>query len=301
MNKGYVPPRTPAAHQVAASQDKSFAGYNLYVEGLSDSSFWNNFVHLDNVRVRACGGWEKVVETVQSNITAGNKCLGVIDRDFHNIIPEPEKIKPQIFITDAHDMEMMIYYSGDYVKAINAFDPRGKVRTFEDDNNWSLMGTAKEIADKIARLKLTVRRNGLSLSFKYKKEKDETIEFPDYEKILDRECRYVSDDQLIQYISDFTRNKSKKAATPKEQVLPLLKIEQAAQYEDEQLLNGHDLTLLIFILLKKKVKLSIPSNKSASDFESLLCTSFERAHLEETDLFKAMQQFANHEGIQLFR
>lgn len=291
----------PAAHQVAASQDKSFTGYTLYVEGPSDSSFWSNFVNFENVKVRACVGWEKVVETVQSNIAAGNKCLGVVDRDFHNIIPEPDKMKPQIFITDAHDMEMMIYCSGDYVKAFNAFDPGGKVRTFEAANNWNLMNAAKEIADKIARLKLTVRRNGLTLSFKYKNEREETIEFPDYEKILDKQCQYVSDEQLKKYISEFTHNKAKKAPAPKEQVLPLLQAEHAAQYEEEQLLNGHDLTLLIFILLKKKVKLSIPSNKSASDLETLLCTSYERAHLENTNLYKDMKQFADNNGIQLFR
>ena len=71
MNKGYVPRRTPAAHQVAASLSKSFSGYSLYVEGLSDSSFWNNFVHPDNVKVKACNGWKEVVETVQRNIAAG--------------------------------------------------------------------------------------------------------------------------------------------------------------------------------------------------------------------------------------
>lgn len=299
MNKGYVPRRTPAAHQVAASLSKSFSGYSLYVEGLSDCSFWNNFVHPDNVKVKACNGWKEVVETVQRNIAAGNKCLGVVDSDFHYIIPEPEKVRPQIFITDVHDMEMMVYCSGDYVKAINAFDPRGRVSIYENDNNWSLMNAAKEIADKIARLKLTVKRNGLIMSFKYKK--DDTIEYPDYEKMLDRQCQYVSDDKMIHYLSCFTRDKAKKSPSSENEILSLLQNENAVQYNEDQLLNGHDLTLLIFLLLKKKIKLSIPSNKSASDLETLLCTSYERAHLENTNLYKVLKQFGDNEGVQLFR
>lgn len=89
MSKGYVPNRLPAAHQVAASQSKSFKGWYLYVEGMSDCAFWNNFVDYENVRVLACNGWERVVNCVNNNVEAGNKCIGIVDRDFHDIIPEP--------------------------------------------------------------------------------------------------------------------------------------------------------------------------------------------------------------------
>lgn len=203
-------------------------------------------------------------------------------------------------MTDAHDMEMMIYCSGDYVKAINALDPNGKVREFENANDWHLLMAAKEIADKIARLKLITKREGLNLCFK-RKDKDGNIEFPEYEKILDKDHKYISDIKLIQYISDFTRNKLKKEPSKFEQVMPLLQSEQEIKYDEKQLLNGHDLTILIFHLLKKKVKVAIPNNKSVSDLESLLYISMERNSLERTDLYKKLQLFSDDNGIGLFR
>ena len=122
MSKGYVAPRTPGANLVAACQNKIFSGCYIYVEGNSDVCFWKNFCNKSETKIVACNGWTSVVESVTKAKIEGKLCIGIIDRDFNDYLPEKKKTEEQVFMSDDHDIEMMVYHSGDYVKVINNYD-----------------------------------------------------------------------------------------------------------------------------------------------------------------------------------
>lgn len=296
-NKGYVPNRQPGANQVAASQNKSFKGCYFYVEGESDSCMWRNFVDEKNVKIRACNGWENVVDTVVKNIDAGNTCIGVVDLDFHSYIPESKKVHPNIFMTDDHDLEMMIYHSGDYLKVINQADSHGKRQEYEETHKVNVLDEVKLVVNRIARLRMASKKHNLNLKFRQWQSKG--CSYPEYEKILDKHSlTYVSDEKLIQYIIDWSKNKTKITVTLDE-VAPLLRQEDSTNYDEWKFLNGHDVTLVLAILLKKKIKLSNMAN--AETFENNLYIAYEKQSLQQTTLYSKIQDFANKNNLVIFK
>lgn len=296
--KGYVPNRLPSANQVAASLNKTFRGCYFYVEGSTDSCMWRNFLDDKNVKIVACNGWKNVVETVSKTLADGNKCLGVVDLDFQDFIPDGEKIHPNVFMTDDHDIEMMIYHSGDYLKAINGLDPNGKRQQYEGDNNIRLLDEVKAIVDNIARLRIIVKKNKLDLVFRNMNKKQE-FSYPNYEGILDKHTyTYVSDDKLIQFLTVWSNGITKAHVTPAE-ITPLFSEEKAREYDMWKFLNGHDMTLILYILLKKKVKLSGLTN--AETLERNLYVAYERASLQQTELYAKIQEYAEHNNIVIFK
>lgn len=296
--KGYVPNRSPGAHQVAASQNKSFKGCYFYVEGSSDSCMWRNFIDDKNVKIIACNGWKNVVESVTKSIDANNTCVGVVDLDFHTYIPEPKKVHPNIFMTDDHDLEMMIYHSGDYLKAINLIDPQGKRQEYEDANNVHVLDEAKAIVDRIARLRMVVKKHNLKLVFR-KMNKDNEFTYPEYNKILDkRNLTYISDEALIKYIVSWSQNATHVQITPAH-VLPFLEQENVNIYDEWKFLNGHDMTLILCLLLKKKIKHLSLAN--AESFERSLYVAYEKQSLQQTTLYANIQQFAEQNNLIIFK
>ena len=296
--KGYVPNRLPGANQVAASLNKSFNGCYFYVEGASDTCMWRNFLDEDNVKIIACGGWENVIDSAKKNVCKNNLCIGVVDLDFHSFIPQEKKNDPNIFLTDDHDLEMMIYHSGDYQKAINVLDAHGKRKEYEDNNHSTVLEEVMVIVDKIARLRMTAIKNDLKIVFR-KRTKDNEFSYPEYDKILDKHSfSYISDEKLIKYILDWSRNVTKTSLVYGD-VHSLMDQIESENFDKWQFLNGHDITLVLYILLKKKVKISALNNSDS--FEKSLYVAYEKESLQRTKLYSEIQDFAIRNSLMIFK
>ena len=89
--------------------------------------------------------------------------------------------------------------------------------------------------------------------FKHQNKKHE-IDFHDYEKILDNRFNYQSDEVLIKYIISWSTNKVSGAPTNYATVLPHFNAEDGIEYDEWSFLNGHDITLIMYILLKKRLR-----------------------------------------------
>lgn len=297
MNKGYVPNRKPGANQVAASQNKVFTGCYLYVEGNSDCCFWRNFVDENSVRIVACNGWSNVVESVEKTMSVGTLCIGVVDLDFHEYIQEPDKTKANVFLTDDHDLEMMIYHSGNYRKAINQYDAGGKLNKYESEHQVQVFDEAKSIVGNIARLRIAAKKASLSLIFRHSNSKTNDFTYPDYKRILGKDYAYESDKVLVKYIIDWS--KSKGAVVPLQaDVEHLVAAENIANYDEWKFLNGHDMTRILYILLKGKIKISVSNTE---DFERNLYVAYEKNSLEQTALYAEIQKFAQYYNIKIFK
>ena len=59
------------------------------------------------------------------------------------------------------------------------------------------------------------------------------------------------------------------------------------------------MTLILYILLKKKVKLSGLTNSET--LERNLYVSYERASLQQTELYAKIQDYAEHNNIVIFK
>ena len=295
MNNGYIPKREPAAHQVAASMLKSFSGCYLYVEGVSDCSFWNNYVDTNIVRVIACDGWSNVCETVKKVTQEGKKCLGVIDRDFRDYADYGDK-PDNVFLWDYHDMEMTIFKKGSYIRAINSFDRQGKY--LEARNKGAdILVEALIATNKIGCLKLAEKKNNFGLKFKNKKKNE--IETPDYSKLFDKTHELLDVDKILIYLISWSNNKGFRPKQDFDNIKKEYNAIEALNIDSYLLSNGHDLSQILVFLLVKKLKVktgAIPLD----DFESRLYVAFQDHELQSTSLYQSIKNWCEAQGIELF-
>ena len=239
----------------------------------------------------------QLVESVEKTMSVGTLCIGVVDLDFHEYVPEPDKSKANVFLTDDHDLEMMIYHSGDYRKVINQYDAGGKLNKYESEHQVQVFDEAKSIVGNIARLRIAAKKANLSLIFRHSNSKTKDFTYPDYKKILGNDYAYKSDKALVKYIIDWS--KSKGAVVPSQvDTEQLMAAENMAHYDEWKFLNGHDMTRVLCLLLKGKVKISVSNTE---DYERSLYVAYEKSSLEQTALYASIQQFATDKNIVIFK
>lgn len=292
----YIPKRTPAAHQVAASANTKFKGCFLYVEGASDCCFWNNYIDRTKVKLVACDGWPKVIATVQENTKYGNTCIGIIDRDFRDYANYGD-VPDNVFLWDCHDLEMTIYKKGSYERAINSFDISGKYLDAKD-NGHDLLGEAMIASNKVEYLKLAEKLNTFGLKFKHK-HKDE-IECPDYSKIFDRTFALLDDKKIVEYLISWSTSKGYRPNVEVNVIKSAFDTEQVKELDSFLLSNGHDLSHILAYLLWKKLKATsraIP----ADEFENKLYIAFQDTELFASDLYNNIKNYCKPRNIELFK
>lgn len=89
----------------------------VFLEGESDVLLFRKLFH-DNCKVEKIpGGKPKVEECVQTLIAKSAFILGIIDADFFHLAAIPYNVT-NVFLTDYHDMEMMLYSQDELFSAL---------------------------------------------------------------------------------------------------------------------------------------------------------------------------------------
>src|SRR5262245_48831832 len=104
-------PESVAAEIKLLRDDAGFNGTILIVEGETDANFFSSFLAKNDTLVRWLNGKPKTMRLAK--ILDEEQCQGfvaIVDADFWHIdgIPSPGL---NIFLTDAHDLDMMILSS----------------------------------------------------------------------------------------------------------------------------------------------------------------------------------------------
>lgn len=270
----------------------------MFVEGTSDEHFWKKFVNTDIIHIQQVNGWEKVVHCVREFNAAmlSENCIGVIDRDFDNIYPHKSVNEDNIFMTDYHDIEMMMYKSNAWNSTLQAIDKNDKIKQQPSIVLSNIFG----ITNKIGYLKLTSQKESFGLIFK-KYDKQKELELPKYEKILDDNGEFKGDGKLIEYIYGYS-NANKKNS----QQLPSVKDITVAftdmcltTYPSEELSNGHDVSYIIPFILRRKFKLKL----NYLNMDTILITLLAAYHLDDlkqTNLYALINAWGETHNKNIF-
>ena len=276
--------REPSAWVNAARMDSDFNGVYFYVEGESDESFWKKFVDTDNVKLCVCHGCEVVIQTIETHQQAKvKKCLGVIDRDFRDILGTMPN-NHDIVVTDCHDIEMMMYDSDAYRNLILSIDRQNKLGEYESKNG-SILQYVILLANKIGYAKLASKKEGNVLEFR--REKNCELVVPKYEGMLDVAGQYQGDERLARIINVFSSQNRKLPKLTDNQIIELMHREMKNEIDGMILSNGHDVSYLIPHVLRKKCRF----NKSGLDksmIDTILMAAYSREMFYKTNLYQSI-------------
>jgi hypothetical protein len=289
---------TPDRIANAIMQDSSFKGHYLIVEGIKDVKFYQKYIDTNSFRIREAFGNEKVKLVLKIlNERGFNNRIGIIDSDFNAILNLNEEVDG-LYITDDHDVEIMIIKTKALEDVIHLFCSKAKVEAFEKTKGKPIREILFDLGKEVGYLKLANRVHDLGLVFKPSTSEGNQIRYRDF--IDDETLAFIGSDKMIETVMNYTRAKSAKMK-PREEIKDKLEEVAKVTYDQYHLVNGHDLTNILYLLMKKTFR---SKNKMLTDYnavEDSLILAYDYSDFKQTNLFKTLSDWANQSGHKLFQ
>ncbi|WP_201510388.1 hypothetical protein [Psychrobacter alimentarius] len=248
---------------------------NLIIEGKTDIKLFKNFINEEKVKVRAVTGKDNVLK-VMTNFPVDKKCFihAVVDADFDHILnKKDERERNQIYLTDFHDMEIIMILSESFDRLFNEY------RDYSIENDFmnieKLKSIVFEVCKQIGRIRYLNYVNNYELKFK-------NISYDDC--IIYRNDNLMLDiDNLLYKLIQRSEYSMVGIDVLKEKLIELENI----NFQLEQICCGHDFTKLLAILLKKSEYFE-GKNHSSEKLESSLRLSFSIDNFKSFELYKKL-------------
>ena len=289
---------TPERTANAIMQDTRFGGYYLIVEGKKDVKLYGKFVNEEKIRIKPAFGHEKVKEIMEMLDERGfKKRVGIIDSDFRRILNISENIEG-LFITDDHDIEVMIIKTKALENVLNIYCSKDKIVAFENKTGISIRDALFALGKEIGYLKLANKIYDLGLVFKPEKVDGNQLKYKSL--ACTENFNFLGTDILIETALNYSVNKSSNIKD-KNTISEKLKEIRKEELDLMQLVNGHDLSNFLYVLMKNIIK---SKNKMLNDFnciEDSLILAYEFSYFKETHLYKKIVKWSETTEIKIFQ
>lgn len=288
---------TPERIANAIMQDKSFSGYHLLVEGNKDVKLYGKFINYQNIRIKPAFGNEKVKAVLSILESRGfDEKIGIIDSDFNKILDTEINIDG-LFMTDDHDIEVMIIKTRALENVIRIFCTEANITKFENDNKTTIRNSLLNIGKEIGYLKLANKIHQLGLIFKPKNADGNLMKYGNF--TCDKTLSYLGDNKLIDTVINYSRVKSP-IMKPKPDIEEAFSVLKEGEFDLNQLVNGHDLSNLLYLLMKKVLKSSNKMLVNNNSVEDSLILSYEYDHFKETEIYAHLKEWSESKNLEIF-
>ena len=259
-------------------------GVFLIVEGHSDKLIYERLVNKQEVRVTIASGKNNAIKALSILEKEDNfrRVVAVIDADFSRIeqqIPHSNNL----FLTDEHDLEMMLIKSAAFDKLLKERGSEEKIKAFTEDIRETLL----KLGQEIGKLRWLSLRNKLDLKF-------EGLNFKNF---IDKEKLSINIDELIRSI----KNNSQKPSLDEQQIKQDLSVISDENHDPWQLCCGHDFISILAIALWKVLGTRNANDVKKEDLERELRLAYELSYFYQTQIYQLMVNWqSNHHPDQIF-
>ena len=258
-------------------------GVFLIVEGHSDKLIYERLVNKQEVRVTIASGKNNAIKAL-SILEKENFCrvFAVIDADFSRIEQQISDSN-NLFLTDEHDLEMMLIKSAAFDKLLKERGSEEKIAAFSKDIRETLL----KLGQEIGKLRLLSLRNELDLKF-------EGLKFG---KFIDKKNLSIDIDKLIISI----KNHSQKLSLDEQQIKQYLSVISDENHDPWQLCCGHDFISILAIALLKVLGTGDTKDVKKEDLERELRLAYELSYFYQTQIYQLMVNWqSNNHPYQIF-
>lgn len=251
----------------------------IYVEGNTDFDYFYNFFDKSKCSIVGCKGKNSVIQVIKkANARFSKGIVGILDKDYDQLLGHLLSV-PNLFYTDEHDMECMIFKTDIFDRLINKYTDSQKCLELnipEDKIKTEIISNAKQIG--------SIRRfnelNDLRIDFK---------------KFNFEDC---FDDELIFDISKIIETilRAYKFQDPIE-IEEQLNKEKNTDYETWQICRGHDISELIKIIFTRDEHPNIGNDKSQKEIntteriEDIIQLAYGGDEFKKTELYSKLEQW----------
>ena len=259
-------------------------GVFLIVEGHSDKLIYERLVNKQEVRVTIASGKNNAIKALSILEKEDNfrRVVAVIDADFSRIeqqIPHSNNL----FLTDEHDLEMMLIKSAAFDKLLKERGSEEKIKAFTEDIRETLL----KLGQEIGKLRWLSLRNKLDLKF-------EGLNFKNF---IDQKNLSINIDKLIISI----KNHSQKPSLDEQQIKQDLSVISDENHDPWQLCCGHDFIDILAIALCKVLGTWNANDVKTEVLERELRLGYELSYFYQTQIYQLMVNWqSNHHPDQIF-
>lgn len=270
-------------------QRSQYQGSFLFVEGEKDKILYERFIDKNACRIQVSFNTDnknniiKLMAILTESDFAG--VLAILDADF-SLLENNYPKNPDILLTDAHDLEMMLIHSPAFDKFINEFVPEKKQADFLSKRGRSIRDELLEMGQYLGYLRWFSYRSSYGLNFNDL----------NFKKIVDiKRFTAAALDQLITIVKNNTISKS--AAEEKKDKYKI--DEKFIKDETEKLLVlncdlwhiccGHDLICILSIGLRRVIGNYDSKQADPEIIERSLRLAYESKYFEETKLYNSVK------------
>lgn len=253
-----------------------YAGCFLVVEGeTTDLRVYVRFIDLDSCQIVPAHGKEDALEVLEILEDEGFEgVLAIVDADFWRLEGQ-QPASPNLFITDAHDLEAMILKSPALEKLLTEFASTGKLKSFTEDRAKKLREVLLELGCPLGYLRWVSKQQGLSLVF-------EDLTF----------TRFIDRRTLILDISEMSRvvkNKSSRPDLSEEHLENSIReMEDINGHDPWDICCGHDLVCILSLGLRSALGSNQARDVEPELLQKFLRIAYEAAFFFETQLFHSL-------------
>ena len=281
----------------AIMQNAPFEGHYLVVEGPKDLKVYGKFINNQEIIIKVAFGKQKVKGVIEILTKRGfDRKIGIIDADFTRITEDEVEIDG-LFITDDHDIEVMVIKTRALNDVLHIFCFKSKIQEFEKKHKISVRDQIFGLGEEIGYLKLANKIYDLGLVFKPKNPEGNQIKYKNF--ISDKTLKYLGDEKMIGTVINYSVNKSKNVQS-KTIINDRLSAIKEKEYPIDQLVNGHDLINALFILMKKVLSSKNKTLQCTNSVEDSLTLAYEFNDFKTTDLYVEIKNWADKNEVDVF-
>ena len=241
----------------------------LLVEGDDDSKFWKLHVNKKNCNIRIAGSKSTLLGAAQQlELYQDDKVVGVIDADFDHV-REIDHALGRVISTDFHDLEMILINSSAFERVLARIIDEQLLKAFETQYRKCILDQVLAFGLVFGRLRYLHIIEEMNFPF----------EFSPYKYIDAKPTLIINSERLY---SDFAA---------KAEVIPEVlekKLLVVPNEPIEQLIQGHDLLEILFIVLRE---IGCPKNiKTGVDLTTYLHLAFHPHDLCSTQMFQRLKR-----------
>lgn len=283
---------TPA--RVANSiMQSTFSGIFLLVEGNSDYHFYKKFINKNKCEIKQTFGCFKLLD-ILSILLSNNfsRLLAIIDSDFRNLDNDIPNF-PNLIMTDDHDIEMMIFNSPALERVIELYYSESRFISFLKKKGIDYRSLLLKLASPLAYLKWANKNYDLGLVFKSKSQDGNPIK---YIKFIDEKTMEMKDaETMIKTIINYSNNKGT-TIKPMPEIINKFKTQSAVNAHPLQLCNGHDITNLISLSLRKAIG---NKNIDYKVIENSLIIAYDTSEFKQTNLYSLIRTWEKSKNLEI--
>lgn len=258
----------------------------LVVEGNSDYKLFRKLIKHDQIKIESIDGKKDLVKVMKDlSIEFPERILGICDADYDHLMNKAdERIEYSVYVTDEHDIEIMMLLSPAIQSFIEEFSSKDNI----DKLRNKILQAAINVSSFIGIVRWINAENHFNLNFK-------GLNYSEF--IIANQVEISIDENNF---IEILLNRSPKLLphVDKNLLYGLINEYKDRSGSPYQICCGHDLTNTIAICYRQKWA-SVETNMTFKKIETALRLAYQESYFYPTDLFKNLLGKLNSFNIKL--